>query len=416
MTKKTLFTLLLFAVGALALLNERFGKIESRVVRLDDVRSLCVNPGELIAMTEEKSERKPAYWRSTMMPNEISKTPGKDSMGMEMVPVYEDESASSSVIAIDPVVVQNMGIRLSKVTRAPLIKTIRTVGMITTNERTEAKVSTKVRGWVERLYVNTTGQSVEAGQLLMEVYSPELYAAQIELLLAKQPELQENAKTKLRFYDVPEEEIDALTSSGKIRKNLGIKAPRGGVVIEKKVVEGQMVEAEDPLFLLADVSTVWALIQVYERDLPFVNVGQSIKLTFPGLSGQVFEARINFIYPLVDTTTRTTNVRLELENPKLDLRPGGFVTATVDVEVAKEVLLVPESAIIRSGERNTAFVALGNGRFELRHLVLGRHSSEDAYEVLKGLNDGDFVVDSGQFLLDSESQLREAAKRFLEVK
>jgi multidrug efflux pump subunit AcrA (membrane-fusion protein)/rubrerythrin len=362
------------------------------------------------------AEHKVKYYKSTMNAGEVSPTPAKDSMGMDMVPVYEDETAGALLPTIDPVTIQNMNIHTAPVTRGPLRRTIRTVGGIDYNETALADVTTKVKGWIEKLYVDATGQQVHRGEALFEIYSPELYSAQREYLLAAEQGtnapggsvLKSSARTKLKFFDISDEQIAELERTGQPSKTLRIVAPQDGFVMEKLVVEGQMVDLGMKIYRLADLGLVWVQAQIYEQDLPYVKLGQEATMTLSYLPDREFRGRVTYIYPNVDEKTRTAKVRMEFHNPGYFLKPGMFATVEVTSELEPSALLVPDMAILRSGERNTVFVALGGGKFEPRAVTLGPQAEHDMFQVLSGLKEGERIVTSGQFLLDSESQLRES--------
>jgi len=367
---------------------------------------------------EPAGERKIEFYKSTMKPGETSPVPAKDSMGMDMVPVYA--AASSSAIAVDAATQQNMNLRTAIVERGPLRKTIRTVGTIDYNETALADVTTKFRGWIEKLNVDATGQLVHRGEPMFEIYSPELYSAEVEFLLALNSgstndpgvmALRETAAQKLKFFDVPEAQIAELEKNRAPSKTLPVDAPMSGFVIEKNVVQGQMVDAGMKLYRLADLGIVWVIAQVYEQDLPFVKLGQEAVVKVASLPDREFRGRVTFVYPNVDEKTRTAKVRLEFENPGYFLKPGMFVSALIHAQLEDSAVLVPESAVLRSGARNTVFVALAGGKFEGRDVVLGVEAEDAMIQVISGLSAGERVVTSGQFLLDSESQLREAIEK-----
>jgi RND family efflux transporter MFP subunit len=366
------------------------------------------------------AERKVKHYKSTMNPGETSSVPTKDSMGMDMVPVYESEGAGgdSQLITVEPVTMQDMNLRTATVTRGPLRRVVRTVGVVDYNEAGLADVTTKFKGWVEKLYVDTTGQQVHRGEPLFEIYSPELYSAQREYLLTLEgtntlggAALKASARTKLKFFDISDEQIGELERAREPRKTLRVVSPQDGFVTEKLVVEGQMVDAGMRLYRLADLGLVWVQAQVYEQDLDYVKLGQEATVTLSYLPDREFRGRVTYIYPNVDEKTRTARVRMEFHNPGYFLKPGMFATVQALSELAPSVLLVPDMAILRSGEKNTVFVALEGGKFEPRTVTLGPQAENDAYQVLSGLNEGERIVTSGQFLLDSESQLREAIQK-----
>src|ERR1017187_10291919 len=377
------------------------------------------------AVKAPPAERKVKHYKSTMNPGEVSPGPAKDSMGMDMVPVYDEQAAAaeSSAITIDPVTMQNMNLLTGLVTRGPLRRVVRTVGAVDFDETALTEVTTKFKGWVEKLYVDSTGQQVHRGDPLFDIYSPELYSAQVEYLLAlNQPTnltgtgsqaLESSALAKLKFLDVPDEQIAQIRQDGQARKTLRINAPRDGIVAEKMVVAGQMVEAGMKLYRLADLGTVWVQSQIYEQDLSLVRLGQEATVSPAYLPDRKFRGRVTYVYPTVDDKTRTAKVRMEFHNPGYFLKPGMFATVELPAELSPSALLVPDAAILRSGENNTVFVALEGGKFEPRAVGLGLRAEGNFYQVLSGLSDGERVVTSGQFLLDSESQLREAIQKML---
>src|SRR5262245_44361084 len=384
-------------------------------------------PGAVTAATHAvpsgaSGERTIKYYKSTMLLGEISPTPRKDSMGMDMVPVYEDEAQDPSTISIDAVTVQHMGLRVGPVTTGPLRRTIRTVGVIDFDETTLADVTTKFKGWIEKLYVDATGRQVHSNEPLFEIYSPELVSAQTEYLLALNQargtpgaeSLKVTAQTKLKFFDISDEQIAELEKTRQAKKTLRVTAPRDGIVVEKMVVEGQMVEAGMKLYRLADLAIVWVQSQVYEQDLEFVKLGQEAVVSLSYLPDRKFRGRVTYVYPTVDEKTRTARVRMEFHNPGYFLKPGMFATVELQADLEPSALLVPDAAVLRSGQKNTVFVALDGGRFEPRTVVLGPRSENNLYQVLSGLQAGERVVTSGQFMLDSESQLREAIQKMLQ--
>ncbi len=346
--------------------------------------------------------------------------------GMKLTPLRKTDGAGTNAaanpgeIAIDPVTIQNMNLRTTEIMRGPLRKTIRTVGAIDYNETAVAEVTTKFRGWIEKLYVDATGQLVHRGEPMFEVYSPELYSAEVEYTLAlnqtatNDPDaagLRETAANKLKFYDISDAQIRELEKTRTPLRTLRVVAPMDGFVTEKAVVQGQMVDAGMKLYRLADLGIVWVYAQIYEQDLPSVQLGQEALVKLSSLPDREFRGRVTFVYPNVDEKTRTARVRLEFENPGYFLKPGMFVLAQIDTELDPSVLLVPESAVLRSGSRDTVFVTAGGGRFDARAVILGRESDDGFYQVITGLNEGERVVTSGQFMLDSESQLREAIQK-----
>jgi len=358
-----------------------------------------------------------------MDPTYISDKPGKSPMGMDLIPVYEDAEPQTAAITIDPVTMQNMAIRTVVLTNGPLRRAVRTVGLIETDETAQADVTTKFVGWVEKLYVDSTGAQVHKGEPLFEIYSPELYSAQTEYLLAlgsaPNPDdpgrkaLIKSTRLKLKYFDISDEQIAALEQSREPTKTLSVSAPIDGFVMEKKVVEGQMVQAGQMLYRLADLSLVWVYAQVYEQDLPFIELGQEATMTLSYLPDRQFRGRVTYVYPNLDEKTRTVRIRMEFHNPGYYLKPGMYAQVKLTSELAASALLAPSSAVLRSGSKNTAFVALDGGKFEARRVTLGPTVENDMVQILGGLKVGERVVLSGQFMLDSESQLREAVQKML---
>ena len=358
-----------------------------------------------------------------MHPQVIRDHPGNCPIcGMTLTPVRKQSGAVPSnpsnqtdrAIFIDPVTIQNMGIRTGVVTQGPLRRTLRTVATVAYDETSLADVSTKFRGWIEKLHVNATGQQVHRGDPLFDIYSPDLYSAQTEYLLAlgdgtgALAGMKAGALAKLKYFDISDDQIADLQKTRQVRKTLRIDAPRDGIVVEKDAVEGQMVEAGMKLYRIADLGLLWVQAQVFEQDVPFIRIGQEALVTLASLPDREFRGRVTFVYPTVDERTRTVRVRMEFHNPGYFLKPGMFATVRLTAELAPDALLVPDSAVLRSGECNTVFVALDGGRFEPRTVTLGPRDAQDRYQVLSGLAAGERIVTSGQFMLDSESQLREA--------
>jgi RND family efflux transporter MFP subunit len=373
--------------------------------------------------TKAASSKKTLY-TCGMHPWIIQDHPGNCPIcGMKLEPVHKTAgaaapSAASSAIAIDPATIQMMNIQTTDITRSPLRRTIRTVGTIDYNETALTEVTTKFKGWIEKLDVDVTGELVHRDEPLFEIYSPELYSAEAEYLAILNSTndpgalaMREAALGKLKFFDISDAQIGALEKTRELRKTLEILAPADGFVVEKNVVQGQMVDAGAKLYRLADLGIVWVFAQVYEQDLPYVQLGQEAVVKLSSLPDREFRGRVTYVYPDVDEKTRTAKVRLEFENPGYFLKPGMFVSAQIVSELKPSALLVPDSAVLRSGEKNTVFVALPGGKFDARTVVLGLQAEGGKYEVISGLQEGDRVVASGQFMLDSESQLREAIEK-----
>jgi Cu(I)/Ag(I) efflux system membrane fusion protein/cobalt-zinc-cadmium efflux system membrane fusion protein len=371
--------------------------------------------------------RRIKHWVSSMDPTYIRDAPGKDNMGMDLVPVYEEGDAANQIL-IDPVTIQNMGVRLAPVEKRNISRTIRTVGLVAYDEPRQYSVNSKVEGWVEMLHVNATGQPVRQGQPLLEIYSPDLVAAQQEYLLAlanskrlaanPYPEiasgagrLLEAARTRLSYWDIDEPQIAALTETGQIRKSMTLYSPNGGVVTMKKVVEGMRVMAGEELLQIADLSRVWVIAELYEHDLPLVRVGQSATVEIPSAPDRKLQGRITYIYPSVENESRTVKARIEFANPGLELKPEMYANVIIATSAQGDALVVPGGAVLRSGKGATVFVALGEGRFEPRVVQTGMSDEAGNLQILSGLKEGEKVVTSAQFMLDSESRLQEVLRK-----
>lgn len=364
-------------------------------------------------------ERTVKFYKSTMMAGEVSPKPGKDSMGMDMVPVYDGDDSTATSIQIDAATIQRMNLRTALVGHGPVRREIRAVGAIAYNEQGLRDITTKYEGWLEKLVVNTTWAAVEAGDPLFEIYSPELYNAQLNYLVALRSEgesggpLTRAALARLQLFDVPSEVIGELNRTREARRTMVFRAPAGGMVIEKMGVVGQMMKPGERIYRLADLSSVWVQAEIYEKDLPFVRPGAAVAVHTSYGSDRMFDGTVERLLPQVQEQTRTATARIVLANPDGFLRPGMFVDVRFTAQLADDAVLVPDTAVLRSGERNTVFVALDGGSFEPRDVKLGARSAGEVYEVLSGLNAGERVVVSGQFMLDSESQLREAIQKML---
>ena len=383
-----------------------------------------------------KSKRKIKYWVAPMNPTYIRDAPGKSPMGMDLVPVYEEEGSAAAenpnAIRIDPTVVQNMGVRTALVERRDLTRTLRTIGRVTEDENRLAEINTKVGGWIEKLFVAETGQQVKKGDPLLTLYAPDLVTTQREYLLAVEnlrkverspfPEvvsgarrLLASARERLELWDISDAQIERLERTATVERTLTLYSPFDGVVLMRHVVEGTYAKPGEPLLKLADLSHVWVLADVYETELPWVRQGTPAVMTLTYHPGQRYEGRLEYVYPTLDPKTRVVQVRLRFDNPQGDLKPGMYADVALTPKVAASVVVVPREAVIHSGRRNLAFVRLPDNRFEPRTLTLGPEG-DDGQQVLAGLAEGETVVTSAQFLLDSESNLKEAINKLLEVR
>ena len=387
-------------------------------------------------MVDPKTGKKIKYWAAPMDPTYVRNEPGKSPMGMDLVPVYEeegDEKESASTIRIDPVTIQNMGVRVGKAVKKTMTKHIRTVGSVTYNETQLFIVSSKFDGWIENLHVDFVGENVEKGQPLYDIYSPEVLTAQQEYLLAydQYKNLPKNAsknvksatermmtasRTRLRYWDIEESNIKELETSRKIRKTVTINSPATGVVVKKNVFVGHYVKAGMHQYEIANLSTVWVDVDIYEYELPWVRKGMSAEMELAYIPGKTFQGEVLFMYPYLDTKTRTARLRLSFSNTGFELKPGMYANINLFAKISDPTLVIPQEAIIDSGVRKVVFVALKKGRFQPREVRVGVEGNDHEIQILAGLSEGDNIVLSGQFLLDSESRLREAIQKMLDVR
>jgi RND family efflux transporter MFP subunit len=384
--------------------------------------------GSGAAQPATSGERKVEYWWDPMMsPPYISDQPGKSPMGMDLVPVYEDEVSAGSTLVIDPTVVQNMGLRVATVTEEPLARTIRAVGILAEPEPARHDVNLRLGGWIDRLHADTEGMRIAQGDPLFDLYSPELQVAVEELIGARKMRealaarsqtdaIYTSAVRKLELYGIAREQVEQLAELDTSPRAVTFTSPADGFLVEKTVFAGSAVVAGDTVMRIADTSKLWLDARVFEKDLAYVASDQGVTARVDGRPGEVFEGHVILVHPRIDPTTRTALVRMELDNPQLTLRHGMFATAFLDVEIASRAIVVPREAIIDTGTRQVAFVALDMGHFEPRKVEVGASGGEGMVQVLSGLAPGEQVVVSGQFLLDAESRMKEAIQRFLQEK
>jgi membrane fusion protein, copper/silver efflux system len=372
-----------------------------------------------------KKPRKLLYYRNPMGLADTSPTPKKDSMGMDYIAVYEgeDEGAVAGEVKISTEKVQKLGVRTEPAELRELARQVRAAGRVEIDERRLHAVAPKFEGWVERLHVNATGQPVGKGQPLFEVYSPELVSAQREYMVAARGlatlkdapadvqagmrQLSEASLARLRNWDISEEQIKALAAGGEVRRSLTLRSPVGGVVLEKKAVAGMRFMPGETLYQIADVSSVWVLADVFERDIGLVKAGQKVKLAVTAYPEKGFTGTIAYIYPTLKAETRTVPVRIELANPGGLLKPAMYASVELSVGGRDKVLTVPLSAVIDSGMRQIVLVQKAAGRFEPREVKLGARSDEYV-EVREGIAEGEPVVVAANFLIDAESNLKAA--------
>lgn len=400
-------------------------------LKTDSTASSQNSAGERLAETG-KNGKKILYWRAPMDPTYISDKPGKSPMGMDLIPVYEGEEKTSggTAISIDPTVVQNIGVKTAPVEIKYLRSEIRTVAHVDYDEQTIARVNVKFSGWIEKLHVNETGQAVRKGEPMLEIYSPELVATQEEYLLAYKnarklkdsqlesarksgEDLLRAARQRLLLWDIEERQIHELEQKGEVSKTMTIYSPQKGIVINKHVEEGMRVIPGMDLYRLADLSEVWVYAHLFEYEIPWVQVGDEAEMELPYVPGKVFTGKVKYIYPYLNQKTRDVKVRIEVPNPNLELKPEMYVNMKFSRTMTQATPIIPTESVIRTGKRNLVFIELGAGKFEPREVVLGAQGEDNEYQVLVGLQGGEMIVISAQFLLDSESRLQEAIQKML---
>ncbi|MDQ6974776.1 MAG: efflux RND transporter periplasmic adaptor subunit [Mariprofundaceae bacterium] len=383
----------------------------------------------------QPKEKNILFYRNPMNPDVTSPVPTQDSMGMDYIPVYADDSADTSApigtVRINPTVVQNMGVRTIKAKLETLSRTIRTVGRVTYDEERVARLHPKYNGWVEKIMVDKTGEHVHKGTRLISIYSPQLVATQEEYLLALNnaemlkkspfPDIRKGAESllisardRLELLDVPKHQIKQLTQYRKIMKGLHIHSPFEGIVMKIGARDGQRITPETELYMIADLSRIWVIVDLYEDDLPWVREGDSADMTVAGIPGRVFTGKVSYIYPYLEAKTRTVKMRLEFDNPKLALKPDMFANVVVKAGKQIDAITVPSEAIVRTGEQTQVFVQRSAGEYEPRKVIVGIDSEGQA-QILSGLKGGEIVVTSSQFLIDSESKLKEATAKMMQA-
>lgn len=371
-----------------------------------------------------KTERKILFYRNPMNPDVTSPTPQKDNMGMDYIPIYANGAAAAGIVEIDPRVVQNLGVRTAMVQRQSFDTTIDTIGTVAIDERGVRFFNPKISGWVEHVYVKAVGDTVQRGQLLAEIVAPELVSAQEEFLVAfngvkrfadspllKDSEsLLETARARLQLLDVSNAEIKSLEQGGIVRRTIKLYAPHNGIVTELNMREGGYITPETRLYSLADLSRAWVIMEIYTSQMAFVKPGNPVTLRTASMPGREWRGRIDYLYPTLNPQTRTVQARLVFDNPGNVLRPGMYVNASIASAPKAPTLAVPREALLRTGTQDVVIVALGEGRFKPVTVHTGAENNEFT-EILNGLEAGQQVVLSGQFLLDAEASFKGAMNR-----
>ncbi|MXX54499.1 MAG: efflux RND transporter periplasmic adaptor subunit [Gemmatimonadetes bacterium] len=400
--------------------------------------------GEDSRAEQGAGERRILYWRAPMDPAYTSDQPGKSPMGMDLVPVYEDEvgadvgvgggqvAGQGAGIRVSQAFLQNFAVRTAEVRRGALPVSIRTVGILAHNEERVVSVQTKYEGWIEQASVNNVGETVARGDVLFEIYSPQLVTTQREFLGAmdyvrrlreggayaeaveRAESLVDAARERLLYWDMTPEQIDALAGSQTVARTVPVFSPATGFIVEKlsDSMEGMKLDPGMTVLKIADHSTLWAETEFYEDDLRHVHQGQAVTVEADAFPGEEWSGRILFFRPAVNPQTRTLTAFVEVANPDLLLRPMMYVNVTVRTSGALDAVMVPTEAILHSGARAVVIVARGGGVFEPREVVLGTES-EEMQEVASGLAENESIVVSSQFLIDSDANLRSAISQLM---
>ncbi len=392
--------------------------------------------GKSGAFETRGGEREVLFYRNPMDPTITSSVPAKDEMGMDYVPVYAEDAAgaigSGTSVEIDPMVVQNMNVRTELVTRRDLSRTIRSVGYLEYDQQRMVSVTTKYSGWIEKVYINYVGEPVRRGQPLFEIYSPELVQTQQELVSAlrfasrmagaegeasgRATALVDAARARLAYWDISRRQVNRLEKEGTVIRTMIVAAPASGLVMKRMPgLEGMAVKPGMELFHIADLSTLWLSAEVFESQLPWIAPGSTAKVHLNYFPGEDFTGVVKYIEPQVNEKTRTVSLKLEIPNRDGRLRSGMYATAVFTPVQGRNVIAVPALALLRSGERDLVIVQESAGRFAPREVRTGVEG-EDYIEIVSGLNAGETVVTSSQFLIDSESNLRAAIQRMIQAK
>ena len=361
---------------------------------------------------EVKKEKKLLYWVAPMDSNFRRDEPGKSPMGMDLVPVYDDGEEGLTV-KISPTVENNMGVRTALVKRDNLWRRIDTVGYVDFDENNISHIHLRTKGWIEKLSIKSEGERVKKGQLLFEVYSPALVNAQEEYLQALRSGhkgLSSASRERLEALGISLEQITTLNKKRKASQFVKVFAKQDGIVSKLNVREGMFVMPQKEVMSLADLSSVWVLAEVFESQADWVKQGQSAEVKLSYLPGREWEGVVEYIYPSLDPKTRTLKVRLRFDNPDEALKPNMFSNVTIYGGAKREVIVIPREALIRTGNDERVIISIGDGKFQPRDITAGIESGEFV-EVIKGLNVGDKIVTSGQFLIDSEASLKASIAR-----
>jgi len=364
-------------------------------------------------------EREILYWVAPMDPGYRRDEPGKSPMGMDLVPVYADESGSGGhnqpALRIDPSVINNIGVKTANVERGPMVRKIETVGFITPNEHRVGHVHVRSEGWIEHLAVHTEGARVERGDVLFQFFAPALVSAQdefVQALASGQRTLIDATRRRLLALGLLPGQIESLRRSREVSRLIDIKAQQSGYVTALNVRHGMFVKPELMLMSIADLAEIWVEVDVFEAQIDQVAPGQAARMRLPFAPAHQWVGEVDYVYPTIRTGSRTGRVRLAFDNPDLALKPNMYANVEIDAAPRRHILQVPAQAVIRSGGRERVIVALGDGRFRPAEVRTGLES-EGRVEILEGLAEGEQIVISSQFLIDSEASLDASLLRLI---
>ena len=411
--KKIFFALIVIISGLVAgiLIENRFAI--SQIVFQSGMHNISDDHANS-SMTEPE-EKNIMYWVAPMDPNFRRDKPGKSPMGMDLVPVYEEGKTGEDdfVVRIKPEIINNLGVRTTKVERGSLWKKIGTVGYIDYDETRIHHVHTRTEGWIEKLQVRAEGQQVKRGQLLFELYSPPLVNAQEEYLQALASgnrRLADASQERLSALGISKSQIDQLEKDKKVVQNINFYAPQSGVLINLGVREGMYIKPETQILSIANLDSIWLLAEVFEQQADWVKEGQIAEAELPSLPGVIWKGKVDYIYPDLDPVTRTLRVRLRFDNAEEKLMPNMYAHVAIFAGEKKDVINIPREALIRGAEQERVILSMGEGRFKAQEVVAGIESGERV-EIISGLNESDDIVVSSQFLIDSESNLKASLRR-----
>lgn len=364
-----------------------------------------------------EEEREILYWVAPMDPNYQRDKPGKSPMGMDLIPFYANEDQGGSAISISPAIVQNLGVRSTKAELTRLWRRIDTVGYVDYDESKVSHIHLRTEGWIERLAVESEGERVKKGDFLFDIYSPKLVNAQEELVTALSSGnrgLIRASKERLSALGISDSQIKQLQKTRKVKQRISIFAPQDGVVSDLSVRDGMFIKPAMKVMTLGDLSSIWLLAEVFERQAQWVEVGQPAEVSLSYIPGKIWEGSVEYIYPSLDTKTRTLKVRLRFENPGEQLKPNMYANVKIFAGAKKDTIVIPIEGLIRTGREERVIIALGEGKFEARDVKAGIESG-NYVEILNGIKDGEEIVISGQFLIDSEASMRASISRMSEL-